>query len=118
MDPSVSLDADGDFVIAWRSLGQDAGTDGVFARRYDSAGTPTRLELQVNTNAIGISSVPSVASDRDGDFVVVWQSDTDGTQGNVAARRFKSPGIPTTGRDPGQLLHHRLPVPAQRRGRW
>jgi hypothetical protein len=37
---SVAADADGDFVVAWDSLGQDGSRYGVFARRFSSAGTP------------------------------------------------------------------------------
>ena len=36
--PSVALDADGDFVVAWQSYGQDGSDYGVFARRFSSAG--------------------------------------------------------------------------------
>ena len=39
--PAVATDADGDFVVTWDSRNQDgdAGNYGVFARRFDSAGT-------------------------------------------------------------------------------
>jgi len=33
-NPSVAMDADGDFVVAWQSYGQDGEKWGVFARRY------------------------------------------------------------------------------------
>jgi hypothetical protein len=32
--PSVAGDADGDFVIAWHSFGQDGSNSGIYARRY------------------------------------------------------------------------------------
>jgi hypothetical protein len=32
--PAVGMDADGDFLIAWDSLGQDGSDTGVYARRY------------------------------------------------------------------------------------
>jgi hypothetical protein len=35
--PSVAMDADGDFVVAWQSLGQDGSSYGVFAQRYGLA---------------------------------------------------------------------------------
>ena len=36
-DPSIAMDDDGDFVVAWQ--GEDAGGDeGIFARRYSNAG--------------------------------------------------------------------------------
>ena len=36
--PTLDLDADGDFVVTWQSLGQDADINGIFARRFTSAG--------------------------------------------------------------------------------
>ncbi|MGL4464506.1 MAG: hypothetical protein ACRC1K_20330 [Planctomycetia bacterium] len=41
---SVEVDADGDFVVVWRSNGQDGSEYGIYARRYttdDQASTPT-----------------------------------------------------------------------------
>jgi hypothetical protein len=32
--PAIAMDADGDFVAAWKSDGQDGSFDGVFAQRY------------------------------------------------------------------------------------
>ena len=32
--PSVAMDENGDFVVAWRSFGQDGNADGVFAQRF------------------------------------------------------------------------------------
>ena len=36
--PPSALDADGDFVVAWESNGQDGRPGGVFARRFNAAG--------------------------------------------------------------------------------
>src|SRR4051812_25381316 len=41
--PSVAIDAAGDFVVAWQSLAQDGSNPvsyGVYAQRYDAAGNP------------------------------------------------------------------------------
>ena len=46
---SVAMDADGDFVVAWRSSDQDGSVAGVFAQRYDSSGAAQGVEFQVNT---------------------------------------------------------------------
>jgi hypothetical protein len=89
--PSVGLDSDGDFAVAWESLIQDSGTKGVFARWFDSNGTPGPEHL-VNTYATGSDNRPQVAMDADGDFVVVW----DFNYQDVFGRRFKRPGVPTT----------------------
>ncbi len=91
----VGLDADGDFVVAWTSYGQDApGGNGVFGQRFASAGTKVGGEFQVNTVAAGAqyiarfySAPRGVAIDTNGDFVVVWT----GTTG-ILGQRFASTG--------------------------
>src|SRR5687768_10593422 len=75
--PAVAMDADGDFVVAWESLGQDeAGTydqptAGVYAQRYNAAGVRQGPEFRVNTTTTNAQQAPAVAMDDSGDFVVV-----------------------------------------------
>ena len=68
------------------------GQGGVFARRFDSAGTPLADEFQVNGYTPGPQGSPAVAANPDGAFVVVWggagSTDTNG----VFARRFDAAG--------------------------
>ncbi len=83
---TVSLDADGDFVITWTNDAPDiAGTgsgvgtqdtDGICARRFDSAATPLSEAFQVNTTTSGEQQYSRVATDADGDFVITWESHT------------------------------------------
>ena len=89
--PSVGLDADGDFVVAWEDYTQDGDGSGIFARRFDSAGTPRDGEFQVNSRAAGPQTGASLATDSDGDFAIAWID-----QGDVFVRRFKASGIPTS----------------------
>jgi len=44
---SIALDADGDFVIAWQSQGQDGSGYGVYAQRYEGASQTVDLNLVV-----------------------------------------------------------------------
>jgi hypothetical protein len=37
-DPSVGIDAAGNFLIAWQSFLQDGGKPGIYAQRYNAAG--------------------------------------------------------------------------------
>ena len=60
-------------------------------------------EFQVNTYTTGGQFRPSVSSDADGNFVVIWESR--GQDGSVFGV-FESRGR----RVPGQLLHHEQPV--------
>jgi hypothetical protein len=88
-NPAVATDHSGDFVVVWESVGQDGSNAGIFARRYNSAGTQQGNEFQVNTYTTGAQTAPAIAARPGGDFVVTWQSDgQDGSSGGVFARRF------------------------------
>jgi hypothetical protein len=90
---AVAMNGAGDFVVAWGSYGQDGSGYGIIARRFNSAGAAQGGEIQVNSYATGVQSVPSVAIDSDRDFVVAWRSYLqDGSQNGVFARRFNSAG--------------------------
>jgi hypothetical protein len=92
-NPSVAAEADGDFVIAWESFGQDGASSGVFARSFSSAGAPLTGEFQVNAYTLDEQSTASVAASTSGEFVVAWQSRfQDGYRQGVFARRFSSTG--------------------------
>jgi hypothetical protein len=94
--PSVAMDADGDFVVAWHSgSSQDGSGYGVFGRRYASSGAAIGGEFRVNSYTYGFQSYPSVAMDTTGRFVVVWQSYyVDGSFFSIQTRRFDSSGSP------------------------
>jgi len=97
--PSVSVDADGDFVVVWEgagSAGSDTSSGSVHGRRYDSGGNALGAEFQVNTYTTSQQVGPAVSVDADGDFVVVWRStgsfDDDDSGSSVQGRRFDSNG--------------------------
>jgi hypothetical protein len=91
--PSVAMDSDGDFVVAWQSNGQDGSSQGVYARRYNAAGTAQGSEFRVNTHTAGAQFWPSVAIDPDGDFVVAWHSyNQDGSGYGIYAQRYNAAG--------------------------
>jgi len=96
--PSVASDADGDFVVVWTSRDQDGSGEGVFAQRHDAAGVRQGVEFRVNSFTAGGQAVPSVASDADGNFVVVWESDgQDGSGYGVFAQRYDALGVAQDG---------------------
>jgi hypothetical protein len=93
--PSVAMDSDGDFVISWQSENQDGANYGIYAQRYNSSGIPQGPELQVNSTTIAKQSLPTVAMDSDGDFVISWQSGAqDGSLNGIYAQRYSSSGVP------------------------
>jgi hypothetical protein len=90
--PTLALDADGDFVIAWHSGDQDGSASGVYAQRYNAAGLPQGAEFRVNTYTSDFQSYPTLAMDADGDFVIAWQSNNqDGGGGGIYAQRYRQP---------------------------
>ena len=95
--PSVAMNASGEFVIAWESAGSDGDGYGIMARLFAASGTPASGEIAVNTYTTGDQRHASVGMDRDGNFVVVWDSHgSDGSATGVAGRRFDASGNPLT----------------------
>jgi hypothetical protein len=91
--PFIGADAAGDFVVVWRSQGQDGDDTGVFARRFDAAGTPLGSEFQVNTYTTGKQAGGGVAISPAGAFVIVWSSAIqDDSSYGVFAQRFDQNG--------------------------
>ena len=93
--PEVSMEDSGNFVVAWQSYGdQDGDRTGIFAQRFDNAGTPLGGEFQVNTFTTDEQRRAAVSMDGSGNFVVAWTDyyPQDGSELGVFARRFDSTG--------------------------
>jgi len=67
---SVASDASGNFVVVWTS----EADDNVRGQRYDSMGNARGSEFRVNSYTTGYQYAQSVASDPNGNSVVVWAS--------------------------------------------
>ena len=72
--PAVASLADDGFVVAWLGFeGVDDAGPGVFAQRYDVAGTPVGTELRVGATPIRLSAGNlSIAPDGNGGFAIAW----------------------------------------------
>ena len=82
----------GDFVVLWRSGGQDGSDSGVFGRRLDGACTVLDGEFPVNAYTTGAQLAPAVTVESDASFLVAWQSaGQDGDGYGIFARRFEDP---------------------------
>lgn len=91
--PTIAMDAAGDFVIAWQSVGQDGSGEGIFAQRYSASGAAQGSEFQVNAYTTMNQQSPAAAMDAAGDFVIVWQSaGQDGDGYGVYAERYSAAG--------------------------
>lgn len=75
--PAVAANAEGDFVVVWRSggsWGSDQDGTSIQGRLFASNGLPIGVEAQVNSFTTSVQDAPAVAIDQHGDFVVVWHS--------------------------------------------
>jgi hypothetical protein len=95
-DAAVASDADGNFVVVWRSRDQDGSLYGIFGQRFDAAGNRRGGEFQVNTYTSDSQLSPAVASDADGNFVVVWAGLRNGDY-EIFGQRFAASGAPAGG---------------------
>ena len=98
--PAVSLAADGDFVVVWQSNGSSGGdTSGrsIQGQRYASVGTAQGGQFQANAYTANEQLFQAVSLDRDGDFVVVWQSygssGGDSSSWSIQGQRYASDGV-------------------------
>jgi hypothetical protein len=92
--PSIAIDESGRFVVAWDAHPVSASEDDIYARLYAADGTAMGGEFVVNTTMAYGQHNPSVSKNGAGEFVVVWQSDTDanGLEENALAQRYDSAG--------------------------
>ena len=78
-EPSLTMDDDGNFIVAWNGDPSGDNPD-IFMRRYNSSGVAITGEITVNTDGPTPSlpfyhtRFPSVAMNDNGEFVVVWQT--------------------------------------------
>ena len=94
-EPSIAMDSDGDFVIAWSSYGQDGSGLEVYAQRFDASGVAQGIEFRVNATSFNHQSSPTIAMDASGDFAVGWASyGQDGSAEAIFAQRYTAAGTP------------------------
>jgi len=95
--PTISHDSSGGFVVAWESWAQDGSGNGVFGRRFDSAGGALGVEFQVSQFTTQQQDSPTISHDSSGGFVVAWSGYVQGTSLEVLVRRFDNSGTPLGG---------------------
>jgi hypothetical protein len=86
---------DGGFVVTWISIGQDGDGYGIYAQRYDANCIRNGTEFKVNNYIISHQASSSVASLKDGGFVIVWVSfGQDGDLKGIFGQRYDANGTP------------------------
>ncbi|WP_370305846.1 hypothetical protein [Sinimarinibacterium flocculans] len=74
--PAVGMDAEGNFVVAWRSSLQGSPGGTIFAQRFAADGTRLGEEFRVgpDDSIRDSQSEPQVAMGADGNFVIAWSN--------------------------------------------
>lgn len=94
--PSIAMNSQGLFVIAWDGDPNLAADDDVHARLYEPNGLPRGEPFVVNTLREGAQQWPQAAVNDANEFVIVWEHDTGdpNTATDIYARRFDPNGVP------------------------
>ena len=92
IDPSVGRLADGGWVVAWVSYGQDGSGNGLYGRLYNADGSARSGEVLLAQATNGDQVQPNVTGLADGGFTVVWSSNGNGNM-QTFGRRFGADGI-------------------------
>ncbi len=91
--PSIAMDDNGDFIVAWSGQGP-GDTDGVFLQKFQSDGTPIGTITRINDVTAGNQTHVSLAMLNPDNFVVAWT----GTE--VFARQFGTASVVDTNQAP------------------
>ncbi|CAM9412439.1 unnamed protein product [Chrysoparadoxa australica] len=95
MLPAVGGLQGGNFVVAWRSYGEDADSAGVFAQMFNPDGDKLGFEWQVNTYEVGKQEAPAVTGLSTGGFIITWQSQgEDGDGFGIYGQAYDAAGTP------------------------
>jgi len=81
-NPQVATLSGGDFVIVWRSEGQDGSSGGIYYQRYSDAGVAVGGEIRVNDTTIGNQTVPDIIALDTGGFVIGWTDTSSAAPGS------------------------------------
>jgi hypothetical protein len=93
-DPTVAIDQNGNFLVAWMRGAQFSSNYNIYARRFDSNGTPLGNEFIVNTYTPDRQMFPKAEMDYTGNSVITWSSYLqDGDYGEIYAQRYDNTGL-------------------------
>ncbi|MCK6376254.1 MAG: PKD domain-containing protein, partial [Zoogloea sp.] len=92
-EPAITGLANGNFVVTWRSEGQDGSNSGVYAQLFDGVtGAAIGTEFRLNQYTTDYQYLPSIAAVGTG-FVATWVSrGQDGSYDGIYARRYDAGG--------------------------
>ena len=97
--PSLAMTNNGGLVASWMSYEQDGSLHGIYLQRYEPTGVALGNELLVNTTTLGEQTYPQVATDQNGNAVVIWSSNNPTVVYDIYAAVIANPGAPVANAD-------------------
>ncbi|MFC1600779.1 cohesin domain-containing protein [Candidatus Sumerlaeota bacterium] len=94
-EPTIRMDGDGEYIMAWTGSGTGDST-GIWARRFSSNVLPLENEWLVNEITAGTQRRVNLAVGPSDDFVVSWSNGVTGDY-DIAARLYDANGNPVGG---------------------
>ena len=94
---TVAIADNGSYVVTWQSSDNTADKNmDIFMRGFDAEGKEMFAQTNVSDatmNPNGKRSLPDIGMDKEGNFVITWEDDSDGNDGyNLRARGFDKNG--------------------------
>ena len=87
LNPDISINDSGAFVVVWEGTSTSLQRDGIFARQFDASLSPMGDEIEVDVGRGTSKYQPEVAIYNDGGFVATWTWDD-----NILPEQFQRPG--------------------------
>jgi hypothetical protein len=84
---AIAMDHAANFIVVWSSSGDDPG---IFGQRFNAGGEAVGGNLPISTTTTGHPDGPSIATEKNGGFSVVWESG--GSDRDVFGQRFDRSG--------------------------
>ena len=79
---------DGGFIATWSGPVQD-----IFMQKFDWSGTAIGAETLVNSTVSGTQEEPTIASNANGDYVILWQNDFAVPNNGIYAQHYVNPDL-------------------------
>jgi hypothetical protein len=88
-EPSICIDSEGNYIIAWDGHSQNYNEDDVYIRSYHWTHAPWHGQYLVS-NEPGAQRNPAVTMNDVGEFVVLWEGDSNigGMERDISGQRF------------------------------
>ena len=92
-NPSITSFANDNYIVTWQSNNQNGSGLGIYGQILDSIGNKLGSEFKINSYSNSYQSRPSAASLINNNFVVVWESNLQDTNGwGVFGNIYQSDG--------------------------